>query len=146
MYLISACLIGENVKYNGLHNEHKVALELYQKGLAIPVCPEVLGGMSIPRLPSEISGDKVISKEGVDVSKHFYNGALKTLEIAQKNDIKIAILQARSPSCGSSQIYDGTFSDTLIDGQGKTTELLREHGIKVITITQYIKDYYETDR
>jgi len=146
MYLISACLIGENVKYDGLNNEHNVALELVKKGLVIPVCPEVLGGMSIPRVPSEIVLDKVVSKEGKDVTKYFQAGAQKTVEIAKQNNINIAILQARSPSCGSSQIYDGTFSGTLQDGQGVTTRLLEQNGIKVITIDEYIRDYYENDR
>lgn len=146
MILISACLIGEHVKYDGSHNFHKIARELYDTGRAIPVCPEVLGGMSTPRVPSEIVGEKVVSKTGIDVSSYFQKGAEKTLEIAKQNNIKIAVLQARSPSCGSSQIYDGTFQGNLIDGQGMTTRLLQKHGIKVMTIDEYIRDYYETDR
>lgn len=145
MYLISACLIGENVKYDGTNNEHKVARELYESGNAIPVCPEVLGGLSTPRIPSEIVDDGVISKDGLDVSSYFQKGAKKTLEIAKEHGITTAILQARSPSCGVHQIYDGTFEGRLIEGEGMTTALLREHGITVITIEDYIRDYYETD-
>ena len=90
-------------------------------------------------------GDKVLSKEGIDVTSMFQKGAQKSLEIALENNVKLAILQARSPSCGSSTIYDGTFSGTLIEGKGVTTSLLEQHGIKVITIDEYIRDYYETD-
>ena len=146
MFLISACLIGENVKYDGQNNYHNIARELYEKGLAIPVCPEVFGGMSIPRIPSEIQGDKVVSKDGLDVTDFFMKGAEKTLQIALKNNINIAILQSRSPSCGSKQIYDGTFTNTLIDGQGITTKLLEENGIMVITIEEFERDYYENLR
>ncbi len=145
MYLISACLIGDNVKYDGKNNYHEVAKELYDRGLAIPACPEVLGGMTTPRISSEIVGDKVISKDGKDVTHHFILGAKKTLQIAKENGVTLAILQARSPSCGSKQIYDGTFSGTLIEGNGIAASLLEEHGIKVITIDEYIRDYYEKD-
>ncbi|QMS84590.1 DUF523 domain-containing protein [Candidatus Xianfuyuplasma coldseepsis] len=145
MYLISACLIGEQVKYDGNDNFHEVAKQLVDHNLAIPVCPEVLGGMTVPRIPSEIVGDSVFSKTGEDVTHFFMNGAQKTLKIAKENHVTIAILQARSPSCGSKQVYDGTFSGRLIEGQGITTSLLEQHGIRVITIEEYIKDYYEQD-
>lgn len=144
-YLISSCLIGDNCKYNGGNNLDNIAKLLYDKGLALSVCPEVLGGLSTPRVPAEIIGDKIISKEGIDVTKEYDLGAEITLKYALDNDIKIAILQARSPSCGSSQIYDGTHSGKLIKGEGNTTKLLRKHGIKVITIDEYIRDYYEKD-
>ena len=145
MYLISACLTGENCKYDGGNNYHTVAQKLLDSGLAITACPEELGGLSTPRVPSEIVNDKVLSKEGVDVTKEFTVGASKTLELAKKYDVKIAILQKRSPSCGVHQIYDGTFSGNLITGQGRTTEVLRKHGIKVISIDDYIRDYYHSD-
>ncbi len=144
-YLISACLIGDNCKYDGFNNLHQVAKKLYDKGLAIPVCPEELGGLPTPRVPSEIVGEKVLSKDGEDVSVEFALGASKTLEIAKKNGIKIAILQARSPSCGSKKIYDGTFSGNLILGEGRTTSLLRANGIEVITIEDFINGEYEKD-
>lgn len=142
MYLISACLIGENVTYNGSHNYHKVAKELYDKGLVIPVCPEVLGGLPTPRDPAEINGDAVMTKNGLDVTKYFKAGAEKTLQIAKRNNVKLAILQARSPSCGSHQVYDGTFSRQLIHGEGITTKQLRENGIEVITIDEFVERYY----
>lgn len=144
-YLISSCLIGENCKYNGGNNLDNIAKLLYDKGLAFSICPEVLGGLDTPRVPAEIIDNKVISKEGTDVSKEYELGARLSLKYALENNIQVAILQARSPSCGSKQIYDGTHSGTLIKGQGKTTELLRKNGIKVITIEEYIRDYYEED-
>ena len=144
-YLISGCLIGENCKYNGGNNLENIAKALFDKGLALSVCPEQLGGLSTPRIPAERIGDKVISENGIDVTKEYNKGAQKTLKVALENNIKIAILQARSPSCGSKQIYDGTFSGTLIDGEGKTAQLLKANGIKVITIDEYIRDYYEED-
>ncbi|AIO18544.1 hypothetical protein KQ51_00664 [Candidatus Izimaplasma bacterium HR1] len=144
-YLISSCLIGDNCKYNGGNNFDKIAKALFDKGLAISVCPEVLGGLDTPRVPAEIVKDKVINKEGIDVTIEYIKGADSTLKTALDNDIKIAILQARSPSCGSKEIYDGTFSGKLIKGEGRTTKLLRESNIKVITIDDYIRDYYEKD-
>jgi uncharacterized protein YbbK (DUF523 family) len=144
-YLISSCLIGENVKYDGKNNFHQVAKSLYEKGLAISVCPEVLGGLSTPRISSEIVDCKVISKTGIDVTNEFDLGAKIALETAIKYRIKIAILQERSPSCGSHKIYDGTFTGKLIDGEGITTKKLRENGIKVITVEEYMRDYYEED-
>lgn len=139
MYLISACLNGENVKYDGKNNYHKLAKELNDKGLVIPVCPEVLGGMSTPRIPSEIVGNKVLSKTGKDVTHHFQKGAEVALKTALDNNVKIAILQARSPSCGSKQIYDGTFTGKLIEGKGVATTLLEANGIKVMTIEEFEK-------
>lgn len=143
MYLISACLIGENCKYDGNNNFHKTAKALFDKGLAIPVCPEQLGGLPTPRLPSEIVGDETIMIDGRNVTKEYNLGAKKTLEIASSNNASIAILQARSPSCGSKYIYDGTFSGKLISGQGKTAELLEANGIRVITIDEFLESDYE---
>ncbi len=138
-YLMSACLIGENCKYDGGNNLHQVAKKLYDEGLVIPVCPEELGGLPTPRIPAEIVGNQVINQKGQNVTKEFQTGAIKTLEIAKKHNITVAILQSRSPSCGSKQIYDGSHTDSLVPGEGTTTKLLREHGIKVITIKDYIK-------
>lgn len=146
MILISACLIGENVTYDGSNNYHKIAKELYDKGEAIPVCPEVFGGLPTPRVPAEIIQNTVVSKEGLDVTSFFQKGAERTLKIAKENNVTLAVLQARSPSCGSHYIYDGTFTGTLIEGEGTTTALLRKHGIKVITIDEYIEDYYEDNQ
>lgn len=137
--LISECLCGVNCKYNGLNNLDVYALELMNEGAVIPVCPEVLGGLDTPRVPAEIVLDKVITRDGVDVTKEYQKGAMIALKTALDNDVELAVLQARSPSCGSSYVYDGTYSGKLVEGEGVTAKLLRQHGIKVITIDEYKK-------
>lgn len=144
MILVSACLLGVNCQYNGESDFTKELVEfLKDKGEFIAVCPEVLGGMPIPREGSEIVGGigedvlamkaKVKSVKGKDVTKEFLKGAERILEIAKQNNVKLAILKAKSPSCGSGLIYDGTFSRNLIKGDGVTAALLKKHGIKVLT-------------
>lgn len=129
--IISACLLGENVKYNGLNNYNPLILKLKEKYMLIPICPEVFGGLSIPRDPSEIKDNKVISSKGLDVTANFNNGANKSLKIALDNNIKIAILKDGSPSCGSSYIYDGTFNHKKVNGLGITAKLFKENNIKI---------------
>ena len=137
MYIISACLAGIDCRYNGKNNKNEEILKLVQEGKAILVCPEQLGGLSTPRLPSEIVSDnenvKVISNDGKDVTENFIKGAEETLKIAKMMGIKKAILKARSPSCGYGKIYDGTFSKTITKGNGITSELLEKNGIKIYT-------------
>ena len=129
--LISSCLIGNNTKYNGKNNYIKEIEQLKLKYELIPICPEVLGGLSIPRDPSEINNDKVISINNKDVTKEFNIGANKALNIALLNNIKYALLKDGSPSCGNTYIYDGTFKNNKIDGIGITTKLLKSHNIKI---------------
>ena len=127
--LISACLIGDKVTYDNRTNytpKHKELLEKYD---LVPFCPEVEGGLPTPRKPSERKGDKVINDAGKDVINFFVSGAKKALTICQYLNIKIAILKERSPSCGTKQVHDGSFTNTLIKGEGVTTELLRKNGI-----------------
>lgn len=135
MYLISACLAGVDCKYNGRSNENEKVVQIVKSGEAILVCPEQLGGLSTPRPPSEIiiadGNVKVISKDGEDFTKEFLKGAEETLKIAKMMNIKKAILKSKSPSCGLGKIYDGSFSNTLICGDGLTTRLLKENGIEV---------------
>ncbi len=131
--LISACLAGVNCKYNGDNNENKKIIELIKNEDVILVCPEQLGGLQTPRTPAEIKEGKVVNKDGIDVTKEYQKGAQEVLALAQKFNIKTAILKSKSPSCGKGKIYDGTFSGTLIDGNGITTELLEKNGIKVIS-------------
>lgn len=100
----------------------------------IPVCPEVLGGLPTPRTPAEIVNGEVFTQDGHSVDKAFREGALKALEIALAENIDVAILQSRSPSCGVNEIYDGTFSGTRIAGSGIFASLLKEHGIEVIDV------------
>ena len=132
--LVSACLLGVDCKYNGGNNYDEEIFKELENYELIPVCPEIFGGLSTPRKPSEIVGDKVINNEGLDVTNNFKRGAEETLELAKKLGVKKAILKAKSPSCGNGKIYDGTFTGTIIDGDGITTKLLKENGIEVITL------------
>ncbi|WP_291578809.1 DUF523 domain-containing protein [Clostridium sp. UBA6640] len=138
MYLVSACLAGVDCRYNGSNSENKFILQLVKEGKAIALCPEQLAGLPTPRPCCEIiideSGNKkVVGKDGQDFTKEFIEGAEKTLAIANIIGIKKAILQSKSPSCGCGFIYDGNFSGKLIKGNGLTTEILINNGIKVYT-------------
>ncbi len=137
MMIISACLCGCDCKYNGKNNKNESCVELLKRGKAVLVCPEQLGGMTTPRVPSEILKNdgkiSVISKEGKDVSKEFKKGAKEALKIAKLVDAKVAILKNGSPSCGSKNIYDGTFSGNKIKGEGITAKLFVENGIEVFS-------------
>lgn len=131
--LISACLIGVNCKYNGGNNENELVTEYIKDKEIIIICPEIMGGLSTPRNPSEIKLDKVITNKGQDVTENFKKGAEEALKLAKKFNVKKALLKSKSPSCGSNCIYDGTFTNTLIEGDGLTTKLLKQNGIEVIT-------------
>ena len=129
--LISACLVGENCKYDGGNNLNPKIEALLEKYDLIPFCPEEQGGLDTPRNPSEIKGDSVFMDNGKDVTENFLKGAKKALMLALFLKIKIAILKERSPSCGTHQVHDGSFSNKLIDGMGVTARLLKENGIQV---------------
>ncbi len=130
--LVSACLLGESCRYDGQSKGVKQVIKLREKYNLIPVCPEVLGGLSTPRTPCEIIGNKVISKNGEDRTENYKKGAEIALKKAQENDCKIAVLKANSPSCSCHKVYDGSFSKTLIEGSGITAALLIKNGIRVI--------------
>ena len=129
--LISSCLLGNNVKYNGKNNYIKEVELLKNKYNLIVVCPEVMGGLPIPRIPSEILNDKVINKEGIDVTSNFIKGKDEAIKLVKKYNIKKALLKEGSPSCGSKYIYDGTFSGNKIEGLGITTKALKELGLDI---------------
>ena len=129
--MVSACLLGENCKYSGGNNRNEKVLSFMAGHEVIPVCPEVMGGLPTPRVPAEIVNGTVISREGVNVDREYRLGAQKALEIAGEKQIDLAILQSRSPSCGVKEIYDGTFTDTKIPGQGLAVEMLRDAGFQV---------------
>ena len=129
--LVSACLLGENCKYNGGNNYHEKIELLKKKYDIIPICPEVLGGLSTPRSPSEIKNYRVINKDGLDVTKNFMLGRDKVINIVKYAKVKKALLKENSPSCGVNHIYDGKFSHTLINGEGITTNALRKLGIEI---------------
>jgi len=132
MILVSACLAGVPCRYNGENKLNKDVRQLVKDGEAIFVCPEQLGGLTTPRLPAEIINGRVIDKAGKDVTMEFRKGAEVVLELALNYKCKKAILKARSPSCGKGEIYDGSFTGTLIEGNGITAEVLLRNGIKVI--------------
>lgn len=131
--LVSACLLGINSRYcgGGCLNE-KIASLLENHNL-IPICPEQLGGLPTPREPDEIRDGKVFEKSGKENTKIFQKGAEETLRLARLLNVDMAILKQNSPSCGSSMIYDGTFSGKKIPGSGITTSLLLKNGIRVIS-------------
>jgi len=131
--LVSACLLGVNCRYNGIpKKDGAVRALLSGEGITlIPVCPEQLGGLSTPRTPSEQKGDGVVSSEGEDRTEAFLRGAEETLRIAKLYGCEAALLKERSPSCGNKEVYDGSFTGTVVPGEGVTAELLRENGVKV---------------
>lgn len=128
--LVSACLLGENCKYSGGDNYSPAVAALAERFELIPICPEQLGGLPTPRVPAERVGDRVVNREGEDVTEAFRRGAEKALEIALAHGVRRAVLQERSPSCGCETVYDGTFSGMLIPGQGVAAQLLRKNGIE----------------
>lgn len=132
--LVSACLLGVNCKYNGGNNASDEIDEFLKDYEIIPICPEIMGGLPTPRVAAEQKGDKVITQDGKDVTKQYRKGAEECLFLAKKYDVKKALLKLRSPSCGYGQVYDGTFSHTLINKNGVTAQLLLENGIEIITI------------
>ena len=131
--LVSACFVSKGYKYDGEANINLKIIELEQKYEFVFICPEVFGGLPVPRYPSEILGDKVVNIIGEDVTQNFNLGAIKALELAKKHNCKKALLKAKSPSCGKGMVYDGTFSHTLKEGHGITVRLLMENGIEVYT-------------
>jgi uncharacterized protein YbbK (DUF523 family) len=131
--LCSACLIGIKCRYDGKNKPNKKVIDLVKKEILIPLCPEQLGGLSTPREQAEQRGKKVFIKSGGDVTKNFKRGAKDVLKLAKLFNVKEAILKQKSPSCGSGKIYDGTFSEKLIKGDGVTAALLKRNGIEVLT-------------
>ncbi len=134
--LVSACLLGENCKYNGGNNYSPDVERLRERFELVSVCPEQLGGLPTPRVPSERVGEQVLTRDGQDVTEAFRQGAERTLDIARAEGALRAVLQVRSPSCGCGMIYDGTFSGTLVPGKGVAAELLEKNGVKVYDRTR----------
>lgn len=130
--LVSACLLGVKCRYDGGGKRVEELAEALKDENIYPICPEQLGGLSIPRPPAEISGGRVVSKSGDDVTDAFRRGAEAVLKIAKEHGCKIAVLKENSPSCGCGKVYDGTFSGILIDGDGVTAKLLMDNGITVL--------------
>ncbi len=131
--LVSGCLLGLACRFDGKSKPNPNVLELAKTETLIPFCPECLGGLATPRPPSEIQGERVVSAEGNDVTAQYRKGAEEALRLCQMLGIRKAILKARSPSCGSGAVYDGTFTKTLRSGDGVTAALLKANGIEVLT-------------
>ena len=130
--LVSACLLGENCKYNGGNNRSERVLRYVQGHEVIPVCPEMLGGLPCPRKPVEWVGDRVLTRDGDDCTEAFRLGVQRALETIEGKQVDLAILQSRSPTCGVKQIYDGTFSGVRIDGMGALARALKERCIPLM--------------
>ena len=130
--LVSACLLGENCKYNGGNNRSERVLRYVQGHEVIPVCPEMLGGLPCPRKPVEWVGDRVLTRDGDDCTEAFRLGVQRAIDIIGERQVDLAILQSRSPTCGVKQIYDGTFSGVRIDGMGALARALKEKGIPLM--------------
>ena len=130
--IVSACLLGQRCKYNGGDNYSEKVAKYIKGHDVIPVCPELKGGLSVPRIPCEIVDGIVTNRDGEVKDHEFRVGAEICLKKALDEKADLAILQSRSPSCGVNQVYDGSFSGKLKAGRGVFAELLSEHGIKVI--------------
>ena len=129
--LISACLLGENCKYSGGNNYEPLTEALGKRFELVPVCPEPMGGLTSPREPAERAGDKVLSRSGEDWTEAFRLGAVRAPETALAQGITLAVLKERSPSCGCGAVYDGTFTGTVVPGDGVAAELLKRHGVHI---------------
>lgn len=146
MYIISACLLGTNCKYSGGSNETEWVKRFAEEHSICAVCPETLAGLPTPREPCERKDGKVVSKTGIDLTEEFEAGAESAYQVAmdeaevREEKIEGAILKAKSPSCGAGKIYDGTFSHTVISGDGCFAKILNDHGIRIITDEESIDD------
>ena len=129
--LISGCLLGYNCKYNGKNNYNPLVEELKKKYELVVICPEAEGGLTTPRNPSEIRGDIVVSNQGVDVTEEFKRGAKIAFNRCKERGCTKALLKEGSPSCGSTKIYDGSFTGVKIPGEGMTVRLLRKLNIEI---------------
>lgn len=137
MYIISKCLLGENCKYNGGNNYDEAVVKFSEEHSYIAVCPEVLGGLPTPRIPAEKIGEKIINRQGDDVTENFRLGSEKAFEEVllegkrRGEPIEGAILKAKSPSCGADLIYDGNFNGKLVEGDGVFASLLKKNNIRI---------------
>lgn len=132
--IVSACLVGIECRYDCKSQSREEMIEKMRQGLAIPVCPEQLGGLPTPRAPSEQKGLRVITQSGEDVTESYFRGAREALKIAQIIGAKVAYLKSKSPMCGSGKIYDGTFSRKLMVGDGIFTQELKKNGFIVHSV------------
>lgn len=131
--LVSACLLGDACRYDGKSKPCEAVLRLRESHTLIPICPEVMGGLSTPRVPSEVQKDGTVrNREGLDVTLQYQTGAREVLQVALNENCEGAILKERSPACGKGRIYDGSFTKTLTEGNGICADLLLQNGISVL--------------
>ncbi|ULT59646.1 DUF523 domain-containing protein [Neobacillus drentensis] len=150
MILVSSCLAGLKVRYNGTHSLDERLAKLIEENKAFTVCPELLGGFSTPREPAEIIGGdgedvldgkaKVVEKSGKDVTELYIKGAYAALEMAKNTNATLVVLKENSPSCGSTMIYNGEFKGKKVVGNGVTSSLLKRNGFQVISEEQFVVD------
>ena len=139
--LVSACLLGESCRYDGKSKPCERVIALKDTYNLIPICPEVMGGLPTPRVPSEICGERVLMKDGCDVTENYNRGAEIALSIARENACTVAILKEKSPSCGSGLIHNGHFDGGLVAGDGVTAALLKGAGIRVLGESEITEDF-----
>ncbi len=139
--LVSACLLGHACRYDGKSKPCERVIALGDAYNLIPICPEVMGGLPTPRVPSEICGERVLMKDGRDVTENYNRGALTALEIARQNGCTVAILKEKSPSCGSGLIHNGLFDGGLVKGDGITAQLLKKEGIRVLGESEITENF-----
>ena len=137
--VVSACLLGENCKYSGGNNRNERLLALLSGHEVIPVCPEVLGGLPVPRVPAEIVDGVVKNRDGLSVDQEFRRGAAAALDICIREKPDLVILQPRSPSCGVGTVYDGTFSGKLVPGNGVFAAMASENGFRTASAEQILE-------
>lgn len=133
MIIVSACLAGVECRYNGQAFSIPMVIDMVKKGQAIPICPEILGNLPIPRLSAEQCDGRIFSRDGQDLTNEYVTGAKIALRIAKLVGCKKAILKSKSPTCGCGMIYDGTFSGKLIEGEGVFSKMLKQEKIEVYT-------------
>lgn len=131
---VSACLLGENCKYDGGNNYSEALHEFVKNHSVVPICPEVMGGLPTPRDPAEIIGGEVRQKSGRSVDEAFRKGAQEALKKVKDAGAELVILQSRSPSCGVNEIYDGSFTGRRVKGKGVFARLLEEEGIRAVDV------------
>lgn len=135
--LVSACLCGQTVRYDGKACLHPELRALAESGRAIPFCPECAGGLSVPRLPAECRDGRAVRSDGADCTAAFEAGARRALALCREKGLTAAILKENSPSCGVHWVYDGSFSGRKLEGEGVTARLLRAEGVRVFSETEW---------
>ena len=140
MIAVSACLAGVACKYDGGDNEVESLKQMAERKEAVLICPEVMGGLSVPRDPCERKGECVCTQKGKDCTEEYRKGAEEALALLKREGITVAVLKAKSPSCGKGLIYDGSFTRTLKEGNGVAADLLIRNGIRVFTETEWEKE------